>query len=198
MVATTIRMRVTMLTLAVGVALHVPWLALSAIASAIGLLARPSPALREKPRRMGFAVGLGGLSGVACIPLVLQQLDENGFALPFEKPSLWMVLPLIVVAAAANGFGEETIWRDGLAAELGHCPPSAAGMIQSVSFGVAHYAGVPGGWLGAALATVFGLLAFKLKQTYGIWTAIAAHGAADLVLFLTVWISADALFVSIG
>jgi len=53
---------------------------------------------------------------------------------------------------------------------------------QALSFGVAHYAGIPSGWLGMTLAGLFSVLMLLLRRRWGFGAALLAHFGADLVI----------------
>ncbi|PCD02511.1 hypothetical protein COC42_13935 [Sphingomonas spermidinifaciens] len=77
------------------------------------------------------------------------------------------------------------LWRGVLFDWLrGFMGPVAAILVQAASFGAAHYSGVPSGWAGVGLATLYGVMLGWLSwRAEGLLAAIVAHVAADLVIF---------------
>jgi uncharacterized protein len=95
---------------------------------------------------------------------------------------------LLVLAAAAfvvvNALLEEVIWRgvlqDRLAPLFG---PTAAIVLQAVSFGVAHAHGVPRGVVGVILAGTWAVMLGALRRhTRGLLAPFVAHVVADVTV----------------
>lgn len=101
--------------------------------------------------------------------------------------------PAGLVAAAlvfsiGNAVLEEVIWRGVLLGWMCRflSPVPAIGL-QAISFGAAHYFGVPSGLVGVALATLYGLmLGWLAWRSQGLVAAIVAHVAADLCIVVIV------------
>jgi membrane protease YdiL (CAAX protease family) len=99
-------------------------------------------------------------------------------------------VPLAVVIgggtiwAALNAFGEESIYRGALGAGLDAAfGPRAALGLQALSFGAAHWHGVPRGPAGVVLAAVYGLMLGLLRgRARGLLAPMLAHLVADLVV----------------
>lgn len=60
---------------------------------------------------------------------------------------------------------------------------ATAYVLRFVSFGAAHWFGLPGGPAGAALAGVFSCALFWLSRRYGLLHAIAVHLVVDIAIF---------------
>lgn len=60
---------------------------------------------------------------------------------------------------------------------------SAANAYQAVLFGSWHYAGVPSGWSGVVLTSVYGWVMGVLADWYGCGVPMLAHGAVDCFIF---------------
>src|SRR6185503_16362468 len=82
----------------------------------------------------------------------------------------WMLpigLPIgIALFAMLNAAFEEILWRG----VLMHSLEAAVGrgriawLLQGVGFGLWHYTGFPGGWVGVGLATIFALMMGELRM----------------------------------
>jgi membrane protease YdiL (CAAX protease family) len=103
----------------------------------------------------------------------------------------WPLLALIGAGAGffiINAMLEEFVWcgvfQDWL---LSIMSPAWAVAIQALSFGTVHYLGFPGGFAGAALATIYGAMVGALAfSAGGLLAALVAHIAADAVIFTIV------------
>lgn len=95
-------------------------------------------------------------------------------------------LPAILLFAAMNAFNEEMALRAPMLATL----EAPAGMrhswyMSALYFGIAHFYGVPYGWMGIALATFNGwLLGKAMLETRGLFWAWWMHFLQDVVIFV--------------
>jgi len=98
------------------------------------------------------------------------------------------LLPGIVLFAAMNAFNEEMTYRASMLATLeGPVGLKHAWWMSALYFGIAHFYGVPYGWLGAALATFNGwLLGKAMLETRGLFWACWMHFLQDIVIFIFV------------
>lgn len=132
-----------------------------------------------------------GLALVAWVKLVKPDLYSIAGMIP-------AVSPIGLVGAALtfsilNALLEEVIWRGILLQWLAQVlRPGIAILIQALSFGIAHWNGVPSGLSGVVLATGYGILLGMLAlRTDGLLAAVLAHVAADLVIFSLLYASLD-------
>jgi membrane protease YdiL (CAAX protease family) len=99
----------------------------------------------------------------------------------------WLIALYGVVNAMFNAALEETIWRgvmlEALDSALG--PGVWALVIQAVAFGMAHYrSGFPNGIIGAAMASVFGImLGIIRRKSKGILACWLTHAFVDAAIF---------------
>lgn len=95
------------------------------------------------------------------------------------------VLALIALFGLANAFAEEVVWRlvlPDLLRSRGVGTASSA-VLCSSSFGIAHFYGVPWGFQGVALASLFGLSLTTLLLTGGSFASVvAAHFLVDVLI----------------
>lgn len=96
-------------------------------------------------------------------------------------------LPLALVSAALNAFGEEAMYRAGpLAALLPAVGPKHALWMTAVWFGLGHYyGGSPSGPIGLVFTGLLGLLLGKaMLDTRGMGWSWIIHVAMDTVIYL--------------
>ena len=96
------------------------------------------------------------------------------------------LLPAILLFAALNAFNEEVALRASLLAALEPVTGSLpAWWMSALYFGIAHFYGVPYGWLGIALATFNGwLLGKAMLETRGLAWAWWMHFLQDVAIFV--------------
>lgn len=98
------------------------------------------------------------------------------------------VAALLLVGLAfsvANAVAEELVYRGIIFGALervwGALP---ALVIQAAAFGLAHLHGFPRGWVGVALATIYGVMTGILRwRSQGLVAPLVAHVAADATIF---------------
>jgi membrane protease YdiL (CAAX protease family) len=98
-------------------------------------------------------------------------------------------LPLVLLSAALNAFGEEAMFRAApLAALLPAVGPRHALWMTSVWFGLGHYyGGIPSGPAGAVGSGLLGLLLGKaMLDTRGMGWPWIIHLAIDTTIYLTI------------
>jgi membrane protease YdiL (CAAX protease family) len=98
---------------------------------------------------------------------------------------LWLI-PLGVDFALLNAAIEELMFRGiilrSLDTVLGEVRISIA--VQAIIFGAIHFEGIPSGWFGVGLATMYGvLLGIVRRRAQGLLAPFTAHVFADLVIF---------------
>jgi membrane protease YdiL (CAAX protease family) len=104
--------------------------------------------------------------------------------LPSWNPML--LIPVGLGFALVNAAIEESVYRgilmQGLDAALG--ASNIPVILQAISFGLVHLNGVPGGWCGIVMATVYGLMLGLLRRrAQGMLAPFVAHVFADVVIF---------------
>jgi membrane protease YdiL (CAAX protease family) len=95
------------------------------------------------------------------------------------------LIPLILLFAASNAFGEEMIYRAPWLGVLeGPVGPGQALLITAVYFGIGHFYGVPYGVLGVVMAFIPGWLMGKaMLETRGFFWAWFIHICMDIAIF---------------
>jgi len=104
---------------------------------------------------------------------------------PVSFANVILALPAILLFAAMNAFNEEMSLRAPLLATL-EAPVGRrqAWYMSALYFGIAHFYGVPYGWVGIALATFNGwLLGKAMLETRGLFWAWWMHFLQDVVIF---------------
>ncbi len=136
---------------------------------------------------VGVALGFVVIASVALI-LWARFLDPDLTDLHALFPH-HIPLPLIVgggvLFSIFNALGEEFLWRGAILEALdrtlgrGWLPV----VLQAASFGLAHIMGFPRGWIGVALATVYGLMmGIVRRRSRGMLAPIVAHVFADMTI----------------
>jgi len=151
---------------------------------AVGLIPAPHETWRHVGRN--FAVVLTAVTAVVVGLQVVRGAE-------FDALRALRMAPWIALLAASNAFVEEAITRFGVVAALiDRVGPNASYLVSGVLFGVAHYAGVPGGLPGVLVAGFLGwLLAKSVGETGGLGWAWFLHLLQDVVIF-------TALFATVG
>lgn len=124
----------------------------------------------------------------ACIAggtALLSILTVTGFG-PLQNIQLWVsALPLLIPLAAANALAEGILYRNTIAAPLaGRIDDRLTAILAGFYFGAAHYAGIPGGLVGAAASGLLGwFMTRAMLETRGFLAAWIIHAMQDLVIF---------------
>ncbi len=95
------------------------------------------------------------------------------------------LMPLVLLFAAMNAFGEEMSYRaPQLGALQGPVGPAQALLMTAAYFGIGHFYGVPYGVIGVAMSFVLGwILGRSMIETKGIFWAWFIHFCMDVVIF---------------
>lgn len=153
------------------------------VAGRLDAPAAPIPWILTRPpawNRLGPAI-----AAAMCLGLVV-------FAFGFGRPpalasalTALPLLPLILIFAASNAFGEEILYRaPWLGALEGPLGPSQALLLTAAYFGIGHFYGVPYGVLGVGMAFIPGWLMGKaMLETRGFFWAWFIHLCMDTVVF---------------
>lgn len=130
-------------------------------------------------RRFGLIWGFGIAGALAVVQYAIMRPTAAEFG------ALLPMAPAIIVYAALNAFSEELTYRAPMLATLEPAVGSRQALWQSaVLFGVAHYFGVPGGLVGAALSVFMGwILGKAMIETRGLFWAWWIHFLSDVVIF---------------
>ena len=134
-------------------------------------------------------IGWGKLAVISGILITLGTgLLGMATALGFQfknTDQLLRYLPLILLFALCNSFSEGLIYRCGVLGALKDVVPQGYAVLMSaVFFGIAHYYGVPGGFLGAAMSGLLGwYMARSMAETKGMISAWIIHFMQDTVIF---------------
>ena len=96
-----------------------------------------------------------------------------------------VALPFILIAAAANAFIEEFVFRSVMLARLSPIlGGQQANWLQTILFGLSHYFGTPSGPLGVLMSGFLGWLNGKsMLESRGFTIAFILHFAQDAVIF---------------
>jgi membrane protease YdiL (CAAX protease family) len=145
--------------------------------------AAPIPLIMSRPstwRVLGPAIG-----GAMSLGLVVFIVAAGGRPSPASLAGVVPLLPVVLLFALANSFGEEMIYRaPWLAALEGPAGPVQALLMTSVYFGLAHFYGVPYGIVGVVMAFIPGWLMGKsMLETRGFTWAWFIHFCMDVVVF---------------
>jgi membrane protease YdiL (CAAX protease family) len=83
-----------------------------------------------------------------------------------------------------NAVGEECVFRGMLLDALRTSMSSTtAVVVQAMAFGLIHFRGFPSGWVGVALAAVYGLMLGALRlRAGGMLAPVLTHVFADLTI----------------
>jgi len=121
------------------------------------------------------------ITAATCVFLAIQARQN-----PFKHPRIKKLLPVAVVAAAANAFVEEVIFRFApFALFNGRMAPELIMGVSAAIFGLAHFGGMPGGPVGVAMAGALGwFLAKSLLETQGMFWPLVIHFAQDVAIML--------------
>jgi membrane protease YdiL (CAAX protease family) len=142
---------------------------------------------RLRPRRdIGGALGLAALIGIPglLLYLVARHLGLNAEVQPSTLHDSWWRIPLLILAAFANGFAEEVVVVGYLMTRLRQLgfSQSRAVWASSVLRGLYHlYQGVGAGVGNVVMGLVFG---YAWCRTGRLWPLVIAHGIINTVAFV--------------
>ncbi|MGI9124072.1 MAG: CPBP family intramembrane glutamic endopeptidase, partial [Mycobacterium sp.] len=140
---------------------------------------------RWRPDLLG-GLGLAALIGVPGLLLYMasRALGLNAEVEPSGLHNSWWRIPVLVLAAFANGFAEEVVVVGYLITrlrQLGLSGPKAVA-VSSLLRGVYHlYQGFGAGLGNVAMGLVFG---YAWCRTGRLWPLVIAHGIIDTVAFV--------------
>lgn len=108
----------------------------------------------------------------------------RGYIQKIDGPFL---IPVICLFSAFNALAEEAIFRGIFwksLEDIYHNIPLAV-VLTSLIYGLCHYPGVPSGWWGVLLASIYGMMLGILRhKTSGLAAPILAHFFADVTIVM--------------
>lgn len=118
------------------------------------------------------------LRSLAIFKIMEKQIATRGLAL--------VIVGYCLGFALCNAILEEFVFRAAILRGLLEAFPVWLALgLQGAVFGLAHLHGVPGGWSGVLLATIFGIFMGDLmRRSNGLLYPVLAHMVADIVIFL--------------
>ncbi len=130
-----------------------------------------------------FAVIITLVTAVVMYFLSLQ--NQN-----WQASDLIKFLPFILVFSLINSFVEEMVFRLGVVVALKDLiSDRKVAIVSGMIFGLVHYFGTPGGWIGVLVAGFLGwFLAKSILETKGIFWAWLIHFLQDMVIFATLFL----------
>lgn len=130
--------------------------------------------------KFGLIWGFGIAAALAAVQWLVLRPSGAEFA------AIVPMIPSILVYAALNAFSEEMTYRAPMLATLGPAVGARSALAMSaVFFGVAHFFGVPGGLVGAALSIFLGwILGKAMLETRGLFWAWVIHFLCDVAIFV--------------
>lgn len=141
--------------------------------------------LRWRPDVLG-GLGLAALIGIPGLALYFagRLLGLNAEVEPSALHQSWWRIPVLILAAFANGFAEEVVVVGYLITRLRQLglTPRAAVLASAVLRGLYHlYQGFGAGLGNVAMGLVFG---YAWTRTGRLWPLVIAHGVIDTVAFV--------------
>ena len=162
-----------------GLALYLLWrTGIGPKAIGLGRLRWPSDALGGVA--LAALIGIPGL----LLYLVARHLGLNAEVEPSSLHNSWWRIPVLTLAAFANGFAEETVVVGYLITRLRQLGLSQARAVwaSSILRGVYHlYQGIGAGLGNVVMGLVFG---YAWCRTGRLWPLVIAHGVIDTVAFV--------------
>ena len=139
------------------------------------------------PLGIALAVSFGLVGAV----VLVTYLRSTGFGVPvIPSMNRWILRTGVVGFSVLNSFAEELVWRGSLvdALEKRGFRWGVVGVVTSISFGIAHFYGVPSGAFGVLLASVFGVGMYVLRRiSGGLLTPMVGHFIVDVATAMMVF-----------
>ena len=154
---------------------------LSAKAKAIVWLGIP-----EDRFRWGWLAAVSGIL-IMLGTTLLALITITGFRVPTGMDRWLSNLPLIMGLALVNSFCEGLVFRSAIMGPIRDVfPKFFVTLMPALFFGIAHYQGIPGGWLGAAMSGLLGwYMSRSVYEPNGFATGWIIHFWQDLAIFTT-------------
>ncbi len=111
-------------------------------------------------------------------PSTLDQVIDQAQRIP------WWLFPIAaVVFGGLNSAAEELVYRGIVVQALLPAGSTAAILLGAIVFGAIHLNGIPSGWWGVAMASVYGgALGWLRIHSHGLAAPVIVHIAADVVI----------------
>lgn len=150
--------------------------------------ARKPLGVGRTPRRIVGPVSLGPVAlgvtaGAVTVLLDRERIVGGGFVFDLLPPPVPTLTAIVVGFSVVNAVGEELLWREVLERTLAIGTTRARYAVQAVTFGVAHWNGIPSGVLGVLASGLFSAVVYRVRERNGLSGAIVVHVATDLVIF---------------
>jgi len=119
--------------------------------------------------------------------VLLSMITTTGFGKLSGFDRFITYLPVILLLAVVNSFCEGLVFRSAIMAPIKDLfPKLLVTLMPALFFGIAHYQGIPGGFLGAALSGVLGYyMSLSMYETRGFLSGWIIHVMQDVAIFST-------------
>ena len=132
---------------------------------------------------------LAGISGLLIMigTILLSMITTTGLRIPAGFDRFIKYLPIILLLAVINSFCEGLVFRSAIMGPIHDIFPKLfVTLIPALFFGIAHYQGIPGGFLGAALSGLLGYyMSLSMYETRGFLSGWIIHVMQDVAVFST-------------
>jgi len=132
---------------------------------------------------------LAAVSGLLIMigTILLSMITTTGFRIPTGFDRLIKYLPIILLLAVINSFCEGLVFRSAIMAPIHDIFSKLfVTLMPALFFGIAHYQGIPGGFIGAALSGVLGYyMSLSMYETKGFLSGWTIHVMQDVAVFST-------------
>lgn len=158
----------------------------------IGNLSAPATSVNWLGIKNGEKWSSIGINMLIVISLVTATFLFFQFKkMPLSWNLLFVNIHWILLFSLLNAFSEEMIFRFGIVSSLHSIVPlSTILLISTISFGIVHYGGTPGGFVGIGLAGIMGFVLCKsVLETQGIFWALVIHFVQDVLIISSIVIS---------
>jgi membrane protease YdiL (CAAX protease family) len=158
----------------------------------IGNISAPASAVNWLGIKTGEKWSSIGINMLVIISLVTATFLFFQFR---KMPVSWNIVFVnfhwIILFSLLNAFSEEMIFRFGVVTTLNSIVPvSVIILISAISFGIVHFGGTPGGFIGIGLAVVLGFILCKsIIETQGVFWAILIHFVQDVLIISSIVLS---------
>lgn len=126
----------------------------------------------------GFAIAGG--------TLWLTLFTVTGFSLPKAVSRLPVHIPFIVPLALVNSLSGGFMFRNAILSSHRHVLPKHHVLLIAAFFGMAHFHGAPGGFVGVLMSGVLGwYMSRSMYETGGLVAPLIIHFTRDAVIFTT-------------